>query len=183
MIQLLENPIPIWGIGAVLTGIAGMFFLSRRNLASLLGLVGVVVLTLLLAALEHFVITQAEEVEEATYQLAASVKANDLPAMLDRLAPTATGPRRDAEILSKRLRVVKAHVGGRLRVELDHSSEPLQAISRFHGLIDGVDRQSGIKVVYYDNVELRWILLDGEWRLFDYTVIHQGKPIDAVGRL
>jgi hypothetical protein len=183
MTGLLENPAPVWGVGLVLAIGAALVFFSRRSLAALLTLAGIVLATLGLVTLEHFVITPAEEVEQATYQLAEAMQANDLPAILALLAPSASKPRADAETLSKRIKIIKAQVGGRLRVELDPSTQPIEATSRFHGLVDGVDSNSGIKIVFYDKIELHWIQQNGSWLLFDYTVMHKGKPYDAVGHL
>ena len=52
MTFLLENPLPIWIAGAIGAVLAGVVFAARRNLASLVALAGIVLVTLLLAGIE-----------------------------------------------------------------------------------------------------------------------------------
>jgi len=127
---LLENPTPIWAVGAVLATLTALIFLARRNLPSLFALVGVVVLTLLLVLVERIIVTEREEVEAAVYRLAAAVEANDLPAVLAHLDPASIKPTSDAKTLLLRLKIAKAHVGGTLSVDVDSSINPHQATSR-----------------------------------------------------
>ncbi len=180
MVWILENPVPIWATGAVLGTLAGLVFLTRRTLVPLLVLAGIVGFTLLLALLEQLVVTQREEVERATYQLAAAIEANDLEAVLAFLAPTAKKVRSDAQALLARLQVAKAHVGGTLHVDIDsngsgsNGSGP-EAISRFRALVDAVDRRGGMKIVYYDEVQLHWASQDGRWRVTSYTAKNGGR--------
>ena len=176
MAWILENPVPIWATGAVLGTLAGLVFLTRRTLVSLLVLIGIVGFTLLLALMEQLVVTEREEVERATYQLAAAIEANDLDAILTFLAPTAGKVRSDAQALLARLQVAKAHVGGTLRVEIDASGTGGQdATSRFRALVDAVDRRGGMKIVYYDEVQLHWARQDERWLVTSYTAKNGGR--------
>ena len=183
MTWLLENSVPIWTVGAALGIFAGLVFLTRRTLSSLLVLVGLVGITLLLALLEWLVVTEREEVELATHQLAAAVEANDLPVLLAFLAPTGKQVRHDAEALLPRFQVAKTHVGGQLHVEVDTAVDPRQAISRFRALFDAVDRRTGMKIVYFDEVQLHWIHQDERWLVTAYTAKFRGKTFDPVKRV
>jgi hypothetical protein len=169
MTWLLENPVPIWIAGIVLGTLAGLFFLTRRTLASLGVLAGIVGLSLLLVLLEWMVVTASEEVELATHQLAAAVEANDLAAVLALLDPTASQVRGDAQKFLARLQVAKAHVGGTLRVEIDPNAALEEATSRFRALIDAVDRRGGMNVVYYNEVQLNWVRQNEHWLVTAYT--------------
>ena len=175
MIWLLENPLPIWATGVVLGALAGLVFLTRRTLSPLLVLLSIVGLTLLLVLLEWTVVTAREEVELATYQLAAAVEANDPAAVLALLAPTARQVRDDAQALLSRLQVAKAHVGGTLHVEVDTNAIPEESISRFRALFDAVDRRGGMKIVYYDEVQLNWTRWEERWLVTSYTARNGGQ--------
>ncbi len=172
---VLENPAPIWAVGAVLTTLAALVFLARRNLPSLFALLGVVLLTLLLVLVEQIIVTQREEVEAAIDRLAAAVEANDLPAVLAHLDPTAIKPTTDAKTLLPRLKIAKAHVAGTLSIDMDHSAMPPRATSRFRALLDAVDRKSGMKIVYFDEVEIIWARKDDRWLATDYTAKASGR--------
>ena len=183
MNTLLENPVPIWAVGAVLATFAAIVLAARRNLPSLFALVGVVLLTLILVLVECLVVTEREEVEAAVYRLAAAVESGDLPAVFAMLDPAAVNVRSDATLLMPRLKIAKARVGGQLTVEVDLSTKPPQAVSRFRGLLDAVDTRSGVKFVYYDEVEITWLRQKGRWLVDDYTAKYRGKPVDPATRI
>jgi hypothetical protein len=183
MTWLLENPVPIWTVGAALGIFAGLVFLTWRTMSSLLVLSGLVGITLLLALLEWLVVTEREEVELATHQLAAAVEANDLPALLTFLAPTGKQVRHDAEALLPRFQVAKTHVGGQLHVEVDTAADPRQAISRFRALFDAVDRRTGMKNFYFFEVQHHRINQDERLLVTAYTAKFRGKTFDPVKRV
>lgn len=183
MNTFLENPVPIWAVGAVLATFAGLVFLTRRNLPSLFALLGVVLLTLLLVLVERVVVTEREQVESAVGRLATAVEANDLPAVLALLDPASIKPRSDAQTLMPRLRIAKAHVAGTLAVEVDTMTNPHSATSRFRALLEAVDIRSGMKFVYFDEVEIVWHLQGDRWLVTDYTAKLRGQPVDAAKRV
>lgn len=175
MTWLLENPVPIWAVGIALGTLAGLVFLTRRTFVWLFVFVAIVGLTLLLALLEWLVVTEREEIELATHQLAAAVEANDLAAVLGMLAPTARQVRADAQTLLPRLQVAKAHVAGTLHVEVDTTASPEKASSRFRALLDAVDRREGMKIVYYDEIQLNWVRENQHWLVTSYTAKRRGQ--------
>ena len=175
---LLENPLPIYAVGAVLATVCGLAFLARRSLSALLVFVFVVLTTLLLVLVERFVVTERERVEAAAIEIMAAIEANDLEGVLARIAPTAEEVRSDARTMMPQMTVEDTNLTS-LRVEIAAGEPPL-ATSFFRGKVDGIHRGSGQRVFYFEDVELSWQLIDDRWLLIDYRVYSDGMPIDAI---
>jgi len=176
---LLENPLPIWATGAVLTALCLVFVFARRSLASILALVAVIALTLVLVLAERMVVTDREQVEATLLQLTEAIEANDLIAVLALMDPNAIKVRTDAEKLMPQVKVRDAGTTT-VRVELDETSVPPQATSFFRGRVDGVHSRSGARLFFFDQVEINWQKSGDRWLIIDYRVYQRGQPIDAV---
>lgn len=179
---LLENPLPIYAVGAVLATVSGLAFLARRSLPSLFALIGVVVLTLLLVIVERVVVTEREQVESALQQLMADVEAGDMLAVLARIDSGAVQMRGDVEKLMPQAEI-KDTGATAVRVEVDADAEPMTATSQFRGKIDGVHRRSGMRVFFFDEVEIRWVKRGDVWLAEAYAVKIKGKAIDPVSSM
>ena len=182
MATLFENPLPIYAIGAVLTTVCGMAFLARRSLPSLLALIGVVVLTLLLVIVERVVVTEREQVETTLQLLMADVESGDIPAVLARIDSAALPMRADVEKLMPQA-TIKDTGATAVRVEVDADAEPMTATSRFRGKIDGIHRRSGMRVFFFDEVEINWVKRNDKWLAESYAVKIKGQPIDPVNTM
>ena len=182
MTLLLENPLPIWSLGAVCLTVSMIVFFAKRSLSSILAVVGVIALTLLLVFIERIVITPSEEVEQSLDTLMAAIKANDLPAVLTQIDPTALHVRSDAETLMPQLKI-KDTGSTAARVELDNSANLPRAISYFRGRIDGTHAKSGARVFYFDQVEIDWQKSGDQWLVVDYRAKFRGKPVKAADGL
>lgn len=176
---LLENPLPIWAAGVVLTTLCLVLVLARRSLASILVLGAVIALTLVLVLAERMVVTDREQVEATLSQLTDAIEANDLTAVLALMDPTATNVRTDAEKLMPQVKVRDAGATT-VRVELDETSVPLRATSFFRGRVDGVHSRSGARLFFFDQVEIDWQKTGDRWLIVDYRVYQRGQPIEAV---
>ncbi len=180
--MLLENPVPIYAVGAVLATLCGLAFVARRNLPSLLAFVGVVAATLLLVLVERLVVTNREQVEAAVVDILLAIEENDLPTVLTMIDPAAAEVRDDAETLMPLVRVEDTGATS-LRVKVDTTAESLTAVAKFRGKVDGIHRSSGQRVFYFEEVHLFWVKREGRWLVVDYQV-HTGEmPIDAVDDL
>ncbi len=176
---LLENPLPIYATGAVLGTVCGLAFLARRNLPSLFALIGVVVLTLLLVLVERIVVTEREQVEATLQQLMANLETGEVPAVLALIDPAAAPMRADVEILMPQATIEDTGATA-VRVEVDADAKPLTATSRFRGRVDGIHRSSGMRLFFFDEVEIIWVKRGDKWLAEAYTVQLQGKTINPV---
>ena len=155
MTLLLENPLPIWALGAVCLAVSVIVFFAKRSLGSILGIVGVIAATLLLLFVEKIVVTPSEEVEQALDSLMSAIEANDLPAVLTMIDPSANQVRSDAETLMPQIKV-KETGSTAVRMEVDESAAPVRATVHFRGRIDGTHARSGARIFYFDQVEIDW---------------------------
>jgi hypothetical protein len=175
MSTLLENPVPIWACGAVLTTFTAIVFFARRNLPSLIALVAIVAATLLLALTERLVVTEGEQVEAALDEVISAIKANDLAGVLKGIDPTAAGIRADAEALMPLVTIDDA--GGSLNeIELDDATAATECRIR----VDGIHKQSDARLFYFDRVLINWTKVDRRWLVSDYTVMYRDQVIDPV---
>jgi hypothetical protein len=175
---LLENPLPIWSLGAVGLAIAVIVFLAKRSLASILGVVGVIAATVLLLLVESAVITPSEEIEQSLTDLMAAIEANDVAAVVAMIAPTAKAIRTEAETLMPQVKVRETGATS-VRVAVDETASPLRATSFFRGRIDGTHARTGVRVFYFDQVEIDWQKSGDKWLVIDYRAKFRGKPITA----
>jgi hypothetical protein len=173
---LLENPLPIWALGAVCLAIAVIVFLAKRSLGSMLAIVGVIAVTLLLVFIERLVVTPGEEVEAALATLMAAIEADDLPGVLAAIEPAAQAIRTEAETLMPQVKVKETGTTS-VRVEVDESA--LKATSFFRGRIDGTYARTGVRVFYFDQVEIDWQKSGDIWLVVEYRAKFRGKPITA----
>lgn len=181
MDTLLENPVPIFSVGAVLATFFGMVFLARRNLLPLVGLGAVVLFTSLLLITELLIVTPREQVEVAIDDILGAIESNDIDGVLALIDPSATQVRSDVETL---MPMVQVDDTGATAVQIEcEGREPTEAMSTFRGRVLGVHTKSGMAVRYLDKVELHWIRSKGQWLLEDFTAYWQGKPLNAVSSL
>ena len=179
MATLLENPVPIYAVGAVLATLCGLAFVARRNLPSLLAFAGVVGATLLLLLVERLVVTDREQVEAAVVELMKAIEENDLATVVAAIDLAAAEVRDDAETLMPLVKVEDTGATS-LRVEVGATAEPQTAVAKFRGKINGIHRNSGQRVFYFEEVHLFWVKRERQWLVVDYRVHTGAMPIDAI---
>jgi hypothetical protein len=178
MTLFFENPLPIWGLGAVALAIAAAVYFAKKTGGSLLGLAVAIVATAVLLFIERQVITPSEEVEQAVVDIMDAIQANDMPGVVGMIDPSAMKVRSDAETVMPQMRV-NSTGNSSLRVELDESASPAKATSFFRGKIDGVHGKTGARAFYFDQVEVDWQKAGDKWLVTDYRAFFRGKPISA----
>jgi hypothetical protein len=179
---LLENPVPIYAVGAVLATLCGLIFLARRNVPSLLGFVGVAAATILLVLVERLVVTDREQVETAVVELMLAIEQNDLSKVVATIDPAASQIRDDAQTLMPQV-LVKDTGASSLSVEVDTEAQTPTAVAKFRGKIDGIHKPTGQRAFYFEEVHLYWVKQDDRWLVSDYRVHTKGMPINAVDGL
>jgi len=177
---VFENPVPILAVGAVVATLCGLVFLSKRTLPALFALLGVVLLTLLLVVCEWWVVTEREEVELALAELLAAVEANDMQATVALVDTAAANLRSDIELGMPMVKVSDTGASA-VNITVDSSVDPHEATSRFRGKLQGVYVRSGMKVLYFDDVEMHWVKRDDQWLLESFVeYLETGSLIHAI---
>jgi hypothetical protein len=177
---LLENPIAIAVVGALLATVALVVFLSRRTTGPLAALIGILAATGLLLLLERWVVTDREAVEYALADMLTAIEANDLPAATAFADSAEPGIKSDMEALMPQVKVQTANAGA-VAVETNPHANPPTATSHFQAYLHGTHGSSGQPLAYINQrVDIEWVKRGERWLVSGYTAYYDGQPIDAV---
>jgi hypothetical protein len=183
MTWLLESPWPAITLGLFLeVGLAIALVRSGRGVI-LVAMAFVLVLTAGMLVLEWAVVTEIEQVENALARVAATLEANDPPAVLRLMSPKS--PRRgEVESILSRVVILEAHVGGDLEVRTNRLTNPPSATAYFTGRFRARDRRGEIP---YEQVVLKFKITlhhrGQSWLIYDYAVAEPDGGRWTSGRL
>ncbi len=164
----LENSAPYWIVGAIGLTMAAILYSSLRSGASLLAILGVLLLTTAGLLLEHFYETPREQVQSTLRQFLAAVEADDMPAVLMYLSPNAQAIRNDAQRLMPEFEVTRARATGAIEVEFVGRDRTMaQAEARV--FVSASHRRGGMRGGDFARVEFQFVRQKGRWRLESYT--------------
>ena len=169
MNYLAENAVPIWAVGAVLLTLALVVFVQTRGRGAVVAMVVIIVLTATLLTVEWLIETPREAVARTLNEIAAAIEANDLPGVLDYIAPSASEVRSDAETLMPLVVVEKARILGTPDIEIDAGPNLRKATVECQALVHVVVKQNGMKGPYMDRVMIYFVERDGRWLIESYT--------------
>jgi hypothetical protein len=142
---LLENALAVCALGAVAAVIAVCY--CRSKAPNRLGLVLVVIAidTLLLLAVERFVVTDREEIQATVKQMARDVERNDLPAVLAHIHSSVP------ELHSQAQTVMPAYLFERVEIlrlngiRLEGEGAARIAIAEFNAAVTGRERDGAVE--------------------------------------
>lgn len=141
MIMFLESPWPAALLGGIALALLGVAYHHTRDRRLPLAMLGALVLTLLLLALEWWVTTDREAISLTLEDVAVALEANDIDRVLAFIAPEADEMRADALNYLPGVEISDANVGGDLQVAVNRFTSPRTARATFTGRITGVRRQ------------------------------------------
>jgi hypothetical protein len=159
-------------IGLAVGSILLILYLQTRRAAFMAAMLIVALLVVAAIFVEQVVVTDREAITAAVYDLAASVEANDLPAVLSHISPRATEARSAAEREMGRFEVELARVLGKLDIEISSSADgtPYKADVRFQGVVKAKDSRSQLEggarldfVTIFVREGDRWLLNEVSW--------------------
>src|SRR3954452_24020342 len=139
---LAENTLTIFMIGAVALAMAVFVYFQTRTNGALYGVLGVILLTAVLALTSWLIETPREAVERSLYELAATVEANDVKGVLGYLAPSADAQlRKDVETLMPLVRIDRARIIETPEITVEGGANPHAATVKCRGFILAVNKQ------------------------------------------
>jgi hypothetical protein len=181
MTWLAENTLTICMIGAVALAMALFVWFQTRTNGALYGVLGVILLTAVLALTSWLIETPREAVERSLYELAATVEANDVKGALSYLAPKADAElRKDVETLMPLVKIERARVIGTPEIVMEGGTNANSATVKCRGVVLAVNKKDGMKGGAEDHVVFKWVLRDNRWLVESYT--SQKNWNRAVGR-
>lgn len=170
MTWLVESFWPAVTLGVVLQLVLAVVLVRTGRAAVIVAMVAVLLVTLGLVALERYVVTEREQVEETLFAAEAALEQNDADAVLALF--TATSPHRQevARVLD-RFKVRDAHIGRDLEVRTNQLTSPPSAKAFFTGRVEGSDTRAAMP---YDQVIRKFAVTfhrDGNrWLIHDYEM-------------
>jgi hypothetical protein len=168
MTWLAENALPIWIGGAIALTMAGVVYFQTRTKGAMYGVLGVIAIAAALLLYNWIVETPREAAEHALYHLAATVEANDVPAALAQLAPTASPQlRKDVETLMPQVNIERARIMGEPQIDL--TADESAATVHCRGFIMATNKRDGLKGGAEDRFVLQWVRSGSRWLLESYT--------------
>lgn len=164
---------------AVLIGLVLEIVLAVMVVASgrgrLLGaMIGVLVVTLGLVAVERFVVTEREEVALALDAVAAALTTNDFSQVLAHVSQSksAAPTRAAAQANLGRVVIRTAEVGSDLKIDLQTEAQPPTATARFVARFSGSDKSGQASFdKYVQRLEVNLVKEDGQWRIATYKLL------------
>jgi hypothetical protein len=161
MTRFAESPVPYLLIGLAVVSVLLILYLQTRRAAFMATMLVVVLLVAAGIFVERAVVTDREAIETAVYGLAASVEANDIPAVLSYISSQAAKIRMDAEREMNRYQFALVRVVKSPEIEFDRETSPSTARVKCRGVVRLTDgRGSGLELVLtFGREQDRWLLL------------------------
>ncbi len=140
MTWLLEDPWPVVVIAVLLEVvlIGGLYRTGRGVLFAPMILIALLAGGLF--ALEQYVVTEKEEIEEAIYGIAASIEADNVEGVLAHISEAAPQIRNSAERHLRFYFIEEIRIKRNLEVFFRKDSDPRRAEARFNAVVVGGDR-------------------------------------------
>jgi ketosteroid isomerase-like protein len=177
---LAENALAIWAVGAVALTMALVVYFQLGTRNSQLAVVAVVLVTAALLVVEAMIETPREAVARTVDEIAAAVRANDMPGVLSYIAPTATTLRQEIETAMPLATIERAAVLGTPQIELAPGEPPTEAFVVCRVFVQGTLKQGGMRGGQAAACTVTFAR-DGErWLVTDYTSDRDWRR--AVGR-
>ena len=142
---LAENALAIWAVGAVALTMALVVYFQTGTRNSQYAVAIVVLVTAALLATESMLESPREAVARTLDEIAAAVRANDMPAVLRYIAPTAAELRKEIETAMPLATIERAAIIGTPQIMLDPSDEPTQATVQCRVFVHGALKNGGMK--------------------------------------
>ena len=139
MATFLENPYPLLIVGVLVEAFLIALFYSVQKKVLLIPIIVVLVLIIGGVLIEHYVVTEREEVEDTIDRIAGALLANDADAVLSHLSRSAHESRNRAQWALNRIKINDVNVSG-LEITINSLTSPPSAQATFHGTIKLDDR-------------------------------------------
>lgn len=164
---LLENPLLVGFLGAVLTMLAGFAWLQTGRRSILQATVGMLALTIVLVLINVNITSERERIEAILYTVADALGKNDLPAIYSAIHPTAAETVKQAKAELPKYKFSEARVTGIKDIQVNFTTKPATAIAEFNVFVAVTFQGNKFDVrrfvrVYFMQHEERWLVHDYE---------------------
>lgn len=165
----VEDPTPTLVLAGLTIGVLVLALLKTGRGGLLYAIIGVGVVTVLMLALEWFVVTDKEVVEYSLSGACHELEANNVPGVLSYVDPKSPAYGRLKSELS-RVRVSRASYN-RLDVKVDRTKNPPEAEADFMGYIQAKDTRGEIPFETFARRFTVVLRQEGDrWLLLNYKI-------------
>jgi hypothetical protein len=175
---LAESALWIWAIGALALAMALVVYFQTGTRGSQLGVLVVVLVTALLLVTEAVLETPREAVARTLDEIAAAVRANDMPGVLSYVSPTAANLRQEVETAMPLVTIERAAIVGTPRIELDPAET--RATVNCRVFVHGTQRSGGMKGGQIAACQATFVREGDRWLVTGYTADQDWRR--ALGR-
>jgi hypothetical protein len=134
---LTEDITYVLVIGALVLAALAVVFMKTGRASVLVGIAGVALLMVACALVEHFVVTQREQVDATLEEVRQAFVAGDQAAVMRHIAPGAAGLRRRATWVLDTVDVVEAKITDGPRIEINELTSPPSAVAELIAVARG----------------------------------------------
>jgi len=169
MTWLVEDPLPIVLAGVAAEVVLLVILLQTGRGPVMLGMLGVLLLTGLLLAVEWLVVTDGERVEGTLLGIATALEKQDTAGVLGYIARDATDLRGEVQSRLARHEIAEARIGGHAEVTFNRLTHPPSATARFFARIKlrgGNSATPGGN--YAGRFTVQLVEEDGQWKVAGY---------------
>ena len=170
---LFEEPLYVIILGVIAVAMLGFAWYQVQWRSLLYAIAGVVVLTVVMLVIGHFVVTDTEQVKQTLYDLAHVVEQNDLNKVLEYAATGADDVRAQAAAELPRYDIHRVKIKHNLEVTIDYDKTPPRATATFNVVVEGVERSLHASFHVPRYVEMTFVKQNGKWRVLSY---HHWSP-------
>lgn len=177
MIWFVEQPLPIAIAGVVVCAALAAAAYSTGRGAFLIAALIAAIVTVALLALEHFVVTDVEMVEDEVYATAVAIQANDVAGVLSHVDPRAAETRSQIEAIMPRYEIRSVTVIPELKVVVSDKQKPPAAVASFSCAISASERNSGFSGSAMQRFDIRFQKEGGRWLITGYEMRGTGEEV------
>lgn len=167
---LFDDPTPLIIVGLIVEAILAIILVRSGRAMTILPMIGVLVLMVAVIAVEHFVVTEREEVSDTLDALAVALEANDTNAVANMIDPAQTSMRSRATGAMGLVTITESKIRG-LKVTVNELTTPHTATADFVGHIAFRNPKMDIP---YETVVRRFVIdmkrQGDRWIMTDYQV-------------
>ena len=172
MMWLFEDPLPIVFLGILVEALLFGVLVHTGRRSVLVAMAAVLVLLFGLLVAEHFIVTDAESVQQTLEAIAKDLKTNDVDLILSYVSPSAGNVLARAKSRLDQVIVQHAEIKGRPEITVNTNNQVKTAHAELRGFFVVKLRrgivQENVQSIRRFTVQLR--KENGQWKVFDYEV-------------
>ncbi|MBW3597224.1 MAG: hypothetical protein KY475_08110 [Planctomycetes bacterium] len=179
MTWLVEQSLPILVMGGIVVIALAVGYVKTGQRGLLAAVLAAVVILIALIAVERWVVTDREQVEEVLFEIAAAVERNDIDGALSHISPRAAGVHHASTEL-RRVEFQDVDIKPNLEIEVFPERSPPTAEARFNVMVILTVPELQLHNERYPRyVEVTFVKDGDRWLVQDYQHYNPTRGMQA----